>query len=329
MKKVKKVKTIKKIKRIIVLIGILAVGFVIVSTNTMWLHPRPRKDLLTKRYTSYPDLFVWKEGNRNLVLALHGMYANPLIFEELGRRLTNQGWDLFAPALPNAALNSEDLRRQEVYQWKESLSVVQAKLEQITNGYEKVIVLGHSMGGSLALMIAAQNPQLDGVAVVSAPLFLEYKNDWTRNLLIKSSGLLYFFIPDHGTFLGKEPPLDRISELEDPRGGGTYMYALTVHSLRLALKNELIPALPSINMPLFAAYEQKDQTVSFDNLGFLTNRINSVTKDVLITDSSADKTGISTQHKLFSYIYVKDTLHQRIEHFLSRHAFNNADDDGQ
>ncbi|MGL5722133.1 MAG: alpha/beta hydrolase [Brevinema sp.] len=290
--------------------------FVVVSTRTLWLHPRPRPNILARTYTAYPDLVFQTAGNKNLVVALHGMYANPWVFEELGQRLSNQGWDLFAPALPNATISSDDLRRQEVYQWKESLQVAKAKVVSSTNGYDRVVILGHSQGGALALVIASQVPELDGVAVVSAPLFLEYKNDWFRNFLIQSAGFFYFFTPNHGVALGKEPP-EELAQLEDTRGGGTYVYGLTAHSMRLGLKNEVIPSLPKITMPLFAAYEVRDHTVSFDNLELLTNRINSITKDVLVTDSSEDKAGISTQHKLFSYIYTKEILHQRIEKFLS------------
>lgn len=303
-------------------LALIPIVLIYLSTCTLVLHPRPRKDLLFKPYTQYPDVRIKTEGNKNIVIALHGMYSHPDTFKELGERIAPLGWDLFAPVLPNSARSSEDLRSQEIYQWEELLQAAFHRAVLSVEGYEKVVLLGHSQGGALALTLAPSLGFLSGLAIVAAPLHMAHpKKPFVRTLGLRFSGLLHFLIPKHGMKTDKISPEVRkeLAKIEDTVGGDGYFFGLTLHSMSLGLR-KMRRRLHLITHPLFLAYEKNDGTVSFKDYLELKTKVGSKNISECITETPESLHPYAKKHRLFSYVAVKESLYKALGQFLRDRA---------
>ncbi|MGL5722132.1 MAG: alpha/beta hydrolase [Brevinema sp.] len=299
----------------VIILGILLV-ILFITTQTMWWHPKPRKDILEKPYSAYHDFNLKTEGNKNLIVALHGMYAHPDSFKEFAGFIAPEGWDLYAPVLPNAALSAEDLKKQESYQWLESVRVAFHKVAVAGEGYDKIVLLGHSQGGALSMAISPAIGYLSGLALVAAPLHMLPKryNFW-RRIAFYLSGILYFILPSHGGG-SVRPTNPEFAKVEDITGGEGYFHVLTLHSMELGLRH-LRKNLHRIEHPLFLGYEKNDETVEFvDSFDVIKKKVRSPKIHEFVSETPKDLHPFSRKHRLFSYVPVKNQLFSELKAFL-------------
>ena len=71
----------------------------------------------------------------------------------------------------NAGTKPEDLL---LVQWEDWVATVQQAIEELRRSCDRVFVLGQSLGGTLALRVAAHN-EIDGVITLAA---IAYLKDW-------------------------------------------------------------------------------------------------------------------------------------------------------
>ncbi|MGL4389073.1 MAG: hypothetical protein ACRCTJ_06755, partial [Brevinema sp.] len=93
--------------------------FLYTMTQTMLFYPKSTGSVFEKKYSSTEDLWYKTEGNKKIVVALHGMYSDPTVYQHLIPEITKEGYDFYAPTLPNSALTTEDLIAQEPFQWED------------------------------------------------------------------------------------------------------------------------------------------------------------------------------------------------------------------
>lgn len=94
-----------------------------------------------------------KNGN---ILLIHGFTSGPFAFEFLIPALREEG---YSPIVPNLSGHSHnDWKMIGGFTWKDWLEDARKALEEATGEGCPVVVVGHSMGGLLALNLAADNP---------------------------------------------------------------------------------------------------------------------------------------------------------------------------
>jgi carboxylesterase len=105
------------------------------------------------------------------VLLLHGFAGSPDSVRVLVAPLTALGVPLALPTLPGHGAASPEALRGVV--WPAWMAAANAALEELCTRAERVIVVGNSMGGLIALQLAADHPTLiDSVVLASAPIQL-------------------------------------------------------------------------------------------------------------------------------------------------------------
>ncbi|TBR14187.1 MAG: alpha/beta fold hydrolase [Lysobacter sp.] len=106
------------------------------------------------------------EGDRRGVLLIHGLTGTPAEMLLLGKRLHRDGFTVHGIQLAGHCGNENDLLATGWQDWYDS--VLQAAVE-LRPQVDHLFVAGLSMGALLALLLAAERPDLvDGVGVLGA-----------------------------------------------------------------------------------------------------------------------------------------------------------------
>jgi carboxylesterase len=129
---------------------------------------------MTKDYLRGGEPFLL-QGGREGVLLVHGFTGFPRDMRPLGEHLNQQGLTVLGVRLAGHGTHVEDLTRTHWRDWYRSVLDGYALLRGLCS---KVWVMGLSMGGDLALRLAADHPVM-GVVTMSAPSILYFnKADW-------------------------------------------------------------------------------------------------------------------------------------------------------
>ncbi len=99
-------------------------------------------------------------------LVVHGFAGSPYEMRPFAERLAARGVYVDVPLLPGHGTSVEDMSRTSFPDW---VAGAEAAYLGLAARHRRTFVLGFSMGGLIALMLAARH-QVDGVVVISAPL---------------------------------------------------------------------------------------------------------------------------------------------------------------
>jgi len=106
-----------------------------------------------------------EEGSHG-VLLLHGFGDTPQTLSLVARRLAKAGYGVLAPLLPGHGRNMDAFRRSRADEW---VDAARESLLRMRNRYTSVSVLGLSMGGALAVVVAAERTTAIASVVLIAP----------------------------------------------------------------------------------------------------------------------------------------------------------------
>ena len=104
-----------------------------------------------------------EEGSHG-VLLLHGFGDTPQTLSLLARRLSKSGYSVFAPLLPGHGRSPESFAKSRAHEWiaaaKDSYNTMRAR-------HERVSVVGLSMGGALAVIVASEQREIPALVLIA------------------------------------------------------------------------------------------------------------------------------------------------------------------
>ncbi|MFH1742937.1 MAG: alpha/beta fold hydrolase [bacterium] len=103
---------------------------------------------------------------RGAVLLVHGFVGAGNNFADLPERLAARGWRVRVMRLPGHGVSPRDIENMSP---EELLDSVRSELRALQGKYERTVLVGHSMGGTLAVLVATET-DIDGL-VLAAPFF--------------------------------------------------------------------------------------------------------------------------------------------------------------
>jgi len=100
------------------------------------------------------------------VLLVNGFLGTPNNFADLPERIANADWRVRTMLLPGHGTSPRDLDRTSAL---ELVQAVEDEAAELKEQYGRVVLLGHSMGGAICTIVAAEQ-QVDGL-ILAAPYF--------------------------------------------------------------------------------------------------------------------------------------------------------------
>jgi carboxylesterase len=109
------------------------------------------------------------EAGAPAMLLVHGFNGHPLDMRELEEHARALGFATRNLLLPGHGTTARDLARTTWADWAGAVFAATAELRQ---RHRRVVLVGHSMGGALALHVAAHDRAVAGVAALCPPLHM-------------------------------------------------------------------------------------------------------------------------------------------------------------
>ncbi len=208
-------------------------------------------------------------GSRGCLL-LHGFAGTPPEVRGLGEYLAARGYAVMAPLLPGHGETPEAMSRTR---WTDWARAAQEALDQLKRDCAAVFVGGQSMGGSLALHLAANNPGVRGIITLGAMGSPVFFRDWRLRFIRGLKYLVRWHVPPADCDLGDPSALLSL-----------HSYArrptVCIESL-LQFLRRLDRELPQIQTPALILHGRHDRTVPIENAAYIFDRLGSADKQLI------------------------------------------------
>jgi carboxylesterase len=188
------------------------------------------------------------------VVCIHGFTGSPYEMRYLGGALARAGITATGLLLPGHGTSASDLERSR---WEDWAAAVEREVDAMFRRHRRVAVVGQSLGGLLALHVAAHRPGLAAVGSLAAPLWLGgLAGRVSRWLTDPRAGRLRRRIRMLPKLAGSDVR-DRRARAENPSYGAIPTRAL---GELLAFMRVVDAELPQIAAPVLVVHARRDHT---------------------------------------------------------------------
>ncbi len=247
-----------------------------------------------------PFQFAGGERGDTGILCLHGFTGSPAELRPLGEYLHQRGYTVSCPLLPKHGGRLEDLKGAT---WRAWVSASRDAFIQLADRCANVLIAGLSMGGLIALHLAASEchhaacdgrpSPLRGIIVMAAPSAI---ND-ARTRLVRFARFFvpYYYPLKDANFDDPEfranlrrrlgSAIDQQVDLDDPHVRQQIIQSVripvsAIHEL-LELNRLVMRELPRVTTPALFIQGRKDRVVAPDSADVLARAVGSKVKQVV------------------------------------------------
>lgn len=239
--------------------------------------------------------FRIKGGARGCLL-IHGFAGTPPEMRGVGDFLAANGYDVMGPLLAGHGLTPEAMA---LTRWQDWVGSAEAAYQELRRDCREVFVCGQSLGGTLALHLAAIHPEVRGVISIGAMGSPRYFRDWRLKVLWGLKYLVRWHIPGRDIDLGDPQAVQLL-----------HSYArrptVCIESL-MQLLGVLERELPRVTAPALVMQGRNDRTVDVGNAPFIFDRLGSADKQLRWWERSGHAVTVDLEHDAL-YAAVLDWL---------------------
>ena len=199
--------------------------------------------------------FHWSGAGSEAVLCIHGFTGAPGVFRKLGSVFHREGLSVYAPLLPGHGTSPEFLANATGQQW---INAVEQAYEDLLSGCERVHIIGLSLGGTLATLLAANHVHETGIGSVT---LLSPGYGFNRALSERLHLDVWTDSPEH---YGRMIPIPRRVPQNDEMDECIFGYDAAPYSIFgqvLALNKAARDAWPQVTAPVLLLYAETDAVV--------------------------------------------------------------------
>lgn len=248
-----------------------------VRTPSVWSTPAEPEQLRPFRI---------RGGVRGCLL-IHGFAGTPPEMRGLGEFLAAAGYDVMGPLLAGHGLTPQAMA---LTRWPDWVRSAEEALMALRRDCSEVFVCGQSLGGTLALHLAATHPDVKGVITMGAMGSPAYFRDWRIRMIRGLKYVVPWHVPSGEPDLG-DPSAVRL--LHSYARRPTVCIESLMQLLRL-----LDQELPDVRVPALIAHGRGDRTVDVGNAPHIFGRIGSVDKQLIWFERSGHAITVDLEHDL-------------------------------
>src|SRR5713101_4100113 len=260
-----------------------------VRTQSIWSSPALAEQL---------QPFRIRGGTRGCLL-IHGFAGTPPEMRGLGQFLAAGGYDVMGPLLAGHGLTPEAMA---LTRWPDWVRSAEGALAVLVRDCDEVFVGGQSLGGTLALHLAATHPEVRGVftmAAMSSPAFFR---DWRIRAIRGLKYVVRWHVPGEDSDLG-DPGAVRLLHSYARRP------TVCIQSL-MQLLRVVQGELPRVTVPALITHVRRDRTADPENAPFIFEHLGSIDKQLVWFERSGHAITVDLEH---------DALHSTVLDWLSAH----------
>ncbi len=244
-------------------------------------------------------------GGRTGCIVLHGLASSPHEVKWLGEAITARGVTTYGVRLSGHGTDYHDLQHVHWHDW---LGVVLDACHILKAQCDEVFIVGHSTGGTLALL-AATHVEVAGVAALATPVIFRGwtagNAGWVKHFLRYIDSTDTSDLPQRVKAEQRrrgEPELGRVRYDRWASNGPAQLYALTRATRQ---------RLPLVKAPLLALYSTQDTVVSFENCEILMEMAGSSDIEKQVLNKSGHNLMLDDE---------RDTVFEWVSDFIIRHS---------
>jgi carboxylesterase len=261
-------------------INSLSVSFLVRDSNASFASSLPAESILALVDNLAPEKVIrsirdnagpfFTKGKDVGILLVHGFSSTAQEMKELANYLNDKGgYSTFCVLLAGHGTSPADLAQTDMIDWYKS----------IKEGYEflrpfckKIFLVGHSMGGTLSLILSA-NEQVDGIVSLCTPVKVEY---FMQDYLFLVKDLLKYF----------PRRKEEIAVMENNNLINYRVSALRAVDHLLDLMEIAREEIPKVTAPIFAITAGKDDRVPLYNAKKILQLVQSKIKQDYFAEKS-------------------------------------------
>jgi carboxylesterase len=205
----------------------------------------------------------------------------------LGEFLAAGGYDVMGPLLAGHGLTPQAMAATR---WPDWVRSAEEALAALRRDCSEVFVCGQSLGGTLALHLAATHPEVKGVITMGAMASPAYFPDWRIKIIRGLKYVVRWHIPSDQPDLG-DPTAVRL--LHSYARRPTVCIESLMHLLRV-----LDQELPQVRVPALIMHGRGDRTVDVGNAPHILQRIGSSDTQLIWFERSGHAITVDLEHDL-------------------------------
>lgn len=213
---------------------------------------------------------------RKAVLLIHGFTGTPYDMRGMGKYLAEHGYTVYAPLLKGNGTSAEDLAKTG---WQDWLGSAETAYDELAAKYDKVYIVGHSMGGDLTINLAAEHDTA-GVVLLAPCIF--YKGSYgpiPKETAVR--WLTYFMATDYIV----KNMVGQTCAPGAADGRPTYrLYPVTALRSFVELMGRTRDALPGVTEPVLVIQSRDDDMVSDEGPEYVLSHVASADKRAVWVD---------------------------------------------
>ncbi len=230
---------------------------------------------------------------------MHGFAGTPPEVRGLAEHLAARGYDVVAPLFAGHGLTPEAMARTR---WPDWARTAEDALATLRRDCDRVFVAGQSLGGSMALHLAASHPEVRGVVTMGAMGSPRFFRDWRLRMLWGLKYLVRWHVPSDDVDLGDR---DAVLSLHSYARRPTVCIESLLEFLRI-LEREL----PQVRVPALVLHGRNDRTVETENAPFILERLGSTDRTLRWFERSGHAITVDLE---------KDHLNDTVARWLDTH----------
>ncbi|HXN75325.1 MAG TPA: alpha/beta fold hydrolase [Gemmatimonadaceae bacterium] len=263
-----------------------------------------RRDADTAAVRKGAETIDLQEEGSHGVLLLHGFGDTPQTLSLLAQRLHKHGYSVLVPLLPGHGRTMEAFTRSRADEW---IDAARSSLLEMRDRTNAVSVAGLSMGGALAVLLAAEIQDISALILIAPYLGMPL-------LLRVAAATHWFWERFAGELNGRSPrsihdPIEREKNLAYGAVTGRALHELSTVTSRAR------KALPAVTAPTLIVQSREDPRISPDVAEFALEALGAKEKNLVWTEGAGH---------IITVDYGRERVFSEVEKWLRAHDSRGA-----